>query len=168
MPMSSTRSLYKPKYVDVPSWKAKGKPGPHDVWFLDRLSQAWSLFVRIPCDLGKITQDFMWWKKGAAKYGIVLWFERKCPNGIMHDLIYDVMPNEKREMIDSLKKHPRSLDELKKLWKEFSEVPINNDDEIECNFLDFEAGTDRFEIWEWFDVQCPNGLKQDLVGTENE
>ena len=62
----------------------------------------------------------------------------------------------------------RSLDELKKLWKEFSEVTINNDDEIERAFLDFEAGTDRFEVWEWFDAQCPNGLKQDLVGTENE
>lgn len=62
----------------------------------------------------------------------------------------------------------RTLEELKELWKEFSEVPINNDDEIERDFLDFEAGTDRFEIWEWFDEQCPNGVYKDLFGTEFE
>ena len=43
------------------------------------------------------------------------------------------------------------IEELKKLWKEFSEIPVNDNDETEKDFRDFPAGTDRFEIWEWFD-----------------
>ena len=40
-----------------------------------------------------------------------------------------------------------TLDELKKLWDEFSDVPVdNNDDGIERPFHVFEKGTDRMEI----------------------
>ena len=59
-----------------------------------------------------------------------------------------------------------AIDKLKELWKEFSEVPVNDDDETERDFLDFPAGTDRMEIWSWFDKKCPNGVVFDLVGTE--
>lgn len=59
-----------------------------------------------------------------------------------------------------------SIDELKKLWKEFSEIPVNDNDETERGFRDFPAGTDRFEIWTWFDDLCPNGVVKDLFGTE--
>ena len=61
-----------------------------------------------------------------------------------------------------------SLEELRKLWDEFSEVPVNNDDEIECDFLGFKAGTNRFDVWHWFDAMCPNGLRWDLIETEKE
>lgn len=56
------------------------------------------------------------------------------------------------------------LDELKKLWEEFSEVPVGSDDAIERDFHGFEAGTDRTDIWHWFDEHCPNGLVKDLLG----
>lgn len=59
-----------------------------------------------------------------------------------------------------------SLEDLRRLWKEFAEVPINDDDAIERAFLSFEAGTYRFEIWHWFDDMCPNGLKRDLIDAE--
>lgn len=57
---------------------------------------------------------------------------------------------------------------LRQLWEAFSEVPVNNDDEIEEDFLGFEAGTGRFEVWRWFDERCPHGIKKDLMGSENE
>ena len=57
-----------------------------------------------------------------------------------------------------------TLDELKKLWDEFSDVPVDNDDNIERSFHIFEKGTDRMEIWKWFDEQCTNGLVKDLLG----
>jgi hypothetical protein len=60
------------------------------------------------------------------------------------------------------------IEELKKLWKEFSEVPVDNEDNIERDFRDFPAGTDRFEVLSWFDDMCPNGMMKDLYGTENE
>ena len=55
-------------------------------------------------------------------------------------------------------------EKLKKWWDEFSEMPVDNDDRIERAFHIFEKGTDRMEIWKWFDEQCPNGLVKDLLG----
>jgi hypothetical protein len=43
------------------------------------------------------------------------------------------------------------MEDFKKLWREFSDIPVNEDDEIEERFLGFEIGTDRFEIWHWFE-----------------
>jgi hypothetical protein len=48
--------------------------------------------------------------------------------------------------------------ELKKMWKEFADVPINSDDEIEVDFYYREKGTYRFDIRHWFDEKLPNGL----------
>lgn len=44
-----------------------------------------------------------------------------------------------------------SLKTLQELWDMFSNVPINDEDEIEEDFLNFKAGTSRFEVWHWFD-----------------
>jgi hypothetical protein len=57
-----------------------------------------------------------------------------------------------------------TAEELGKLWEEFSDVPVDNDDGIERDFHGFPVGTDRMEIWKWFDEQCPNGLAKDLLG----
>lgn len=57
---------------------------------------------------------------------------------------------------------------LRQLWQAFSEVPVDNDDEIEEDFLGFECGTDRFKVLRWFDERCPNGIKKDLMGSETE
>ena len=52
---------------------------------------------------------------------------------------------------------------LRDLWEFFGCVLITDDDKIESDFLDFESGTDRLEIWSWFDECCPNGLAIDLM-----
>jgi len=48
-----------------------------------------------------------------------------------------------------------ALDEPEKcaaaLWSELGDIPVNEDDEIEQPFLDFEAGTDKTYIWHWFE-----------------
>lgn len=58
------------------------------------------------------------------------------------------------------------LKTLKELWDIFSDIPINNDDEIEEQFLGFEPGVSRFDVWHWFDERCPNGLAVDLMGVQ--
>lgn len=63
----------------------------------------------------------------------------------------------------SMEKH-HTLRELQEMWDNFSNTPINNDDEIEMPFYFWESGTSRFEIWHWFDKLCPNGLAVDLMG----
>lgn len=55
------------------------------------------------------------------------------------------------------------LETIQELWNRFSEIPINNDDEIEQKFLYFLPGTSRFDVWHWFDERCPNGLAIDLM-----
>ena len=52
---------------------------------------------------------------------------------------------------------------LEELWDQFSVVPVNNDDEIEEDFLFFSAGTSKFDVWHWFDERCPNNLHDDLM-----
>lgn len=52
---------------------------------------------------------------------------------------------------------------LRQLWKAFENYPVNNDDEIEADFLFFPAGTSKFDVWHWFDERCPNNLHDDLM-----
>lgn len=52
---------------------------------------------------------------------------------------------------------------LKELWMQFGDMTVNSDDEIERPFLNFPAGTNRFEVLKWFDERCPNGVTQDLM-----
>jgi hypothetical protein len=51
-----------------------------------------------------------------------------------------------------------NIPELKKMWEEFADTPINRDDEIETDFYCWKKGTYRFEIWHWFDEKLQNGL----------
>ena len=37
------------------------------------------------------------------------------------------------------------------LWKVLGDIPINDEEEIEEDFLHFEAGTFREDIWHWFE-----------------
>lgn len=52
---------------------------------------------------------------------------------------------------------------LEELWNDFSDVEVDADDNIETDFLNFEAGTSKFDVWHWFDDRCPNNLHDDLL-----
>lgn len=56
------------------------------------------------------------------------------------------------------------LEKLRKLWNEFEDVPINQDECIDESFHIWDKGTDRYEIWHWFDDRLPNGIAIDLMG----
>lgn len=53
---------------------------------------------------------------------------------------------------------------LKELWNRFADMLINDKEEIEQDFLFFNAGDSRYDVWHWFDERCPNGLAVDLMG----
>ncbi len=55
-----------------------------------------------------------------------------------------------------------TLEELKKLWEEFGNIPVNEDDEIEEYFHIFPVGTPKLDVWLWFDGELPNGIVQDF------
>lgn len=53
-----------------------------------------------------------------------------------------------------------TVEYLEKMWEEFSNIPINLEDEIQENFYHWEKGTYRFDIWHWFDEKLPNGIAE--------
>lgn len=61
-----------------------------------------------------------------------------------------------------------SFGELKKLWSDFEDVPIDKDECIDENFHIWCKDTDRYEIWHWFDDRLPHGLAVDLMGLKRE
>lgn len=52
---------------------------------------------------------------------------------------------------------------LQELWEGFSDIPVNEDDEIEEGFLGFPVGTSKFDVWHWFDEHCPHNIHDDLM-----
>lgn len=57
--------------------------------------------------------------------------------------------------------------ELERLWEGFADVPMDPETEkMEEPFLHFPAGTDREEIWHWFDDRHSKGIMYLLYGTE--
>lgn len=48
--------------------------------------------------------------------------------------------------------------EIEQAWRLLADVTINEDEEIDRDFLYWEAGTDRQAIWEWFDQRHSKGV----------
>ncbi|WP_336129443.1 hypothetical protein [Mesoflavibacter sp. CH_XMU1422-2] len=53
-----------------------------------------------------------------------------------------------------------TIENLKIMWEEFSNIPIDLNDEIDEDFYHWEKGTYRFDIWHWFDEKLPNGIAE--------
>lgn len=54
------------------------------------------------------------------------------------------------------------------LWDVLGDIPVNEDDELEKDFdtntgLIFESGTDKFEIWHWFEEYFNLSVAEDLM-----
>ena len=60
-----------------------------------------------------------------------------------------------------------NLEKAKELWEQFGDISINDNDEIEEPFLDFSIGTNRFEIWEWFEEKFNISVAVDLMGFDS-
>lgn len=57
--------------------------------------------------------------------------------------------------------------EIEMLWDLFGDVMIGDDDLIQEEFLDFPEGTNRMEIWHWFDEKYQGGVAK-LMNARNE
>lgn len=49
-------------------------------------------------------------------------------------------------------------EQLEKLWEAFGDIGIDDDDNITEPFMDWPEGTNRFDIWHWFDAQYDGGV----------
>lgn len=58
--------------------------------------------------------------------------------------------------------------EFMKLWNEFSDIPLDENECIDEDFHFWPKGTDRYEIWYWFEELSPNGIVELLYGKEEQ
>lgn len=66
------------------------------------------------------------------------------------------------QTIERLEERDRELEEL---WDQFGDVPMDPETEkIEEPFAGFPAGTDREDIWHWFDLRHSKGVAFLLYG----
>lgn len=57
------------------------------------------------------------------------------------------------------------MTEAEKLWEKLGNIPVNENGEIEQPFQHFEVGTDREEIWHWFEDTFDISVFEDLMFT---
>ena len=57
----------------------------------------------------------------------------------------------------------QSLQEAKKLWAELGDIPIDENELIEIAWRYFSIGTDRMQIWHWFEDYYGISIAKDLM-----
>lgn len=88
-----------------------------------------------------------------------------CPACGM-DMEHDIVPE-----IEARLREMKSSDEkdafLESLWAEFGDIPMDPDTEkIDAPFLFFDTGTEREDIWHWFDEKHSKGVAYLLYSYE--
>lgn len=70
------------------------------------------------------------------------------------------------ELLDKISIDAWKQADLRDAWQAFADIPIDDLDRIEEDFMDFPAGEIRFEIWKWFDRMYEGGVKKLIEDTE--
>ena len=124
--------------------------------------------------------DFSFWYPKIKDCGIPtpLTFYTKLPSAEeepeyverLYEAFYMEHPEEDEEVVKAyleervIPKLKERDKRLERLWAEFGDVPMNPEtEEIEAPFLCFPAGTNREEVWEWFDERYSRGVAKLLL-----
>ncbi len=80
---------------------------------------------------------------------------------------YDYASNtlfKARIEINNARSRGQKTKEAEEMWKDFGDVPINENEEIEQEWFIFGKGTSRQEIWHWFESKYNISVAKDLMG----
>ena len=55
------------------------------------------------------------------------------------------------------------LKKARKVWSYLEDIPVNDNDEIEVVFMNFEKGTAKLEIWHWIEDTYQVSIAIDLM-----
>lgn len=75
----------------------------------------------------------------------------------INDIAISIKAEEFNEILKSMKKYAgpfRSSDEEEdfwRVWEALGDVPIDENENIESVFLQFEIGTGKYDIWHWIE-----------------
>lgn len=86
----------------------------------------------------------------------IMWGALQAMDGKLHDGMHIVIQSPEPEVLKEYVTYDSLLEDL---WKTLTDVPINPDTEdMEENWFIFPKGTNREEIWDWFDEQHSKGI----------
>ena len=71
------------------------------------------------------------------------------------------------EFYPTLREHGAEPKALETFWNELGDIPVDDDGIIQESFLWWPKGTDREDIWHWFDEKYPGGVVK-LMGLEEK
>jgi len=67
------------------------------------------------------------------------------------------------KVYDDMLAEEAMLQAAKKLWEELGDVPVDEDDDLEEDWKHFPAGTNKFEVWQWFEDKFNVSVAKDLM-----
>lgn len=56
--------------------------------------------------------------------------------------------------------------ELENKWREFADIPINDNDELEVDWWIFDKGTDKYYVWDYFDTHHSKGVRYLVINIQ--
>lgn len=95
----------------------------------------------------------------------IMWGALQIMDGELHNGMHIVIQSPEPNIIKEYTTYDSLLEDL---WKTLTDVPMNPDTEdIEENWFIFPKGTNREEIWHWFDEQHSKGVGWIMENTED-
>lgn len=95
-------------------------------------------------------------------------FEKKQAMEVMKALKESIGSREYSIVLDALQEIEPLSDRdtvLEEMWSQFADVPVSFETEkTEEDFMNWPAGTDREDIWHWFDLRHSKGIAYLLYG----
>ena len=64
------------------------------------------------------------------------------------------------EVYPALREYGAVPEAMETFWDELGNVPVDDDGILQESFLWWPKGTDREDIWHWFDDKYPGGVKK--------
>lgn len=119
-------------------------------------------------------------KIGNAYYGILVFQENQYPSAgyktytdssptyVFYTKYVDIELSEIWDILTGFVYDQFPLKILRRMWELFGDVPIDAEENIDNSFLLWKEGTNRIDIWHWFDEMCPNGLAEDIINYKKE
>lgn len=87
---------------------------------------------------------------------------------VMQKIAEGVYRGSFEEFYPVLREHGAEPEALETFWDELGDIPVDDDGIIQESFLWWPKGTDREDIWRWFDEKYPGGVKKLMKLEENE
>jgi hypothetical protein len=114
---------------------------------------------------GKITHPFSGLMSPGVEYVAGVWLDSTLTDIVGNEInltACDKFVACSEEFNNNMEKilHPENItdEELKAIWDEFGDTPINDDETIDEAFYIWPKGTDRFDVWHWFDQYHSKGV----------